>query len=389
MQARTTLFLALSGRHDTWPLLAAWLDQQTYPKSRLSLVLLDSARDDWFSAKVQDWIDQCDYQDVRHIRRPFGPPGLADLPRRRNRPLQRRIRRTVAAIYNWAVDLTETDYLWFVEDDVIPPLAAGRHLHETLTRSDATLSASGAYPAKYHPGYEAAVWTDNGARPLRRPGRTVQRIGANGFGCVLFRRDHLKQTRLHNGPPAGRFDRNLYRWAQDRNLAAWLDWRVQCAHLTAGRPIPFLIVAPNRYEQAARRLAEGLSRHFAVDLETTPLPWPLTPNSTSRRRWTQRTAHLTPGQVILGKDEDLANDSLWEAALEDVPSMRIVWLGETQAGEVSLRPPRKLRERLRPRSLIRVLPERAQEATEAVFRRLCIALDLPVESIGEPQETIT
>jgi hypothetical protein len=216
-----TLFVPLSGRAALWPDLAAYLARQSWPHGNVRLILFDSSADDSFAAHVREWVARCDYADVRHIRAGVSRAGLADDDRFR-RQIQAEVRVAMARIYNRLARDAATDYVWVLEDDILPPDDACERLLRGFDRQ--TASVSGTYPSR-HDGLPCA-WDWN-LHHFSRPGIGVQPVYGNGFGCVVLRGGILRAAVFQ---ATGDYDRVFYRQVHDAGLNAKVDWRVVCDH---------------------------------------------------------------------------------------------------------------------------------------------------------------
>lgn len=226
-----TLFIPLAGRESLWRELRKFLDRQTWPHDRLRLILCDTSQDERFGRLVRDWISRCDYPDVRHLRFTPGTKGLADLPRDQQIIT---VNEAMCRIYNQLRQNLTTDYVWVLEDDIIPP----DDLLARLLRSfdEHTASVCAPYRSRFDGWY--LVWSrerlgDNGVHQLTKPlpdSPQVQQIRGSGFGCVVLRSEGLRDHIFHL--PAGerwydvRFFRELPgRWKRK------VDWSCECQHL--------------------------------------------------------------------------------------------------------------------------------------------------------------
>lgn len=129
-------------------------------------------------------------------------------------------------IYNRIARDATTEYVWIVEDDVIPPFDAAERL---LRGMDADVaSVSGAYRSRFRTGYVA--W-DNDGNVIAQAGTGVAAVGGNGFGCVILRKSVLQQTVLQHVQPTADYDPNFYRWLAGTRWKARVDWNTECEHL--------------------------------------------------------------------------------------------------------------------------------------------------------------
>lgn len=217
-----TLFIPLSGRHTLWPKLKNFLDRQTWPHGQVQLVILDTSNDSTFEQMVRTWIANCDYADVRYVKRGFGEAGLADFPRS---DAVSAVRRTMARIYNFLARSVLTNYVWVLEDDLLPVDDVCEQLMRQFDSTTGTVSAP--YQSRYHDGMVA--W-DHFGRNLPRASSGIQNIGGNGFGCVVIRGELLKARVFTASPPYPDFDHEFYAHLRITPWKAKLHWGVEAEH---------------------------------------------------------------------------------------------------------------------------------------------------------------
>lgn len=218
------LFVALAGRTRLWPALAEFLERQTWPHEQLRLVLMDTSQDSDFSSLVRCWLATCDYPDVRYIREAVGEAGLAERPRL---AAAREVTLAMARIYNRMAREVTTDYVWVLEDDILPP----DDVCERLLRGfdDQTASVSAAYRSRFANGYVA--WEHTQQKFLTR-GDGLQEVGGNGFGCVILRGHVLRDTVFTATLDYPAYDNAFYHRLHGTGLKARIDWSVECEHRT-------------------------------------------------------------------------------------------------------------------------------------------------------------
>ena len=231
-----TLFVPLSGRALLWPRFREFLESQTWPHRQTRLFLLDTSQNEVFGAQVRRWLAESDYQDVRYLTESVGPPGLADLPR--EGPTIDLVRMAAARIYNRLAREVCGDFVWIVEDDVIPPIDAAQKLLQGF--DEWTVSVAAPYRSRLHEGYIA--WGEHAApvrnRNIRTPGVGVQVIAGNGFGCVMLRSSVLKEAVFTcRQPPHFDFDPAFYERLQGPGRKVKMNWDCPCEHLS-GAPEP-------------------------------------------------------------------------------------------------------------------------------------------------------
>lgn len=227
---KLTLFIPLSGRTEIWPTLRDFLDRQTFDRDRLSLFLCDTSNDPDFHHIIRNWTASCSYNDVRLMRLNLNTPRrLADANRRLSE-VREAVQIAVAKIYRMMLRETTDEFLWIIEDDVIPPLDAGQKLLSQLDRH--VMSVSGCYRSPYADRFTA--WIEYGNHIHQLP-PSPQIIGGNGFGCVIIRRQALLEHGIQHATPTGDYDINLYANAAASHWQAVLHPDVICDHLYAAR----------------------------------------------------------------------------------------------------------------------------------------------------------
>jgi hypothetical protein len=224
-----TFCLSLSGRSWAWPLMRAFLKRQTFPHSQVNLVILDTSQDEIFSQAVREWISSCDYRGVTHLCEAVGRKGLAD----ENRAAAARpVSDACAAIYNRFARLVRTPLVFFIEDDVIPPDDVVERLSRSLDIR--VVSVAGAYLHRQRPTPVAWGWSVERQPYDLAAGSGVQRVGGNGFGCLLLRGEYLRHTVFRSGPPYFNYDHHFYATAVlDEEREALIDWDCRCRHYSS------------------------------------------------------------------------------------------------------------------------------------------------------------
>ena len=216
---RVTLFLPLSGRASLWPELAEFLDRQTWPRERTSLVLMETSQDDDFAAMVRDWVSHCDYPDVRVLRESVGRAGVADEPRREATP---DVQAAMTRIYRRLQVILQTEFVWVLEDDILPPDNVGGRLMSLLEAGHD--SAAAPYRSRF--GDRFVAW-DRDGRNHTAGGHGIESVGGNGFGCTLLRSEALLNATFLEGEDC---DRGFYAQLQRMGGSAAADWSCECEH---------------------------------------------------------------------------------------------------------------------------------------------------------------
>jgi glycosyltransferase involved in cell wall biosynthesis len=189
-----TLVIALSGRQWAWPPMKEWLMNQSWPISQLRVMILDNSHTgiSLLDLGLADWpgsiqIERCD----------IGRLGLAEENRVHSTDIQMEVNSIVAQLYNIAVSISRNEYMFFLEDDVIP---MGKNTIRDLMglMSADIVSVSGVYPTRYDSS-KACAWSsfNNGEWDfLPVDGVGTREICGSGFGCLIARRSLLKKNPL-------------------------------------------------------------------------------------------------------------------------------------------------------------------------------------------------
>ena len=224
---KVMLFIPLSGRLAHWPLTAGFLDRQTWPHSQIALVLMDTSQNDDFSQAVKDWIEHCDYRDVRFMKFEAGFSGLAD-ENRRLPDIRDQVRIAVARIYNRMLRMVDTEYVWTLEDDIIPPDDVCQQLLSCFDPK--TASVASPYLSRFHEGF--VVWNHSGAS-YEKLGYQEEVVGGNGFGCTILRGASIRNevfTAMHGTPD---FDIAFYARLKTTGFQAKVNWSCLSQHIGA------------------------------------------------------------------------------------------------------------------------------------------------------------
>ena len=223
-EEKITLFIPLSGRTKYWVRMKNFLEKQSWPHDKILLFFLDTSQNSAFSMKIKHWLLKSDYSDFRYIKQKVGDQGLADLPRLESANM---VRLAMARIYNRMAREITTNYLWILEDDIIPELDVCERLLRAFDKNTASVSAP--YISRFHNGY--VVWDKRGKMYSTKRGR-IQSVGGNGFGCVILR-SHLISGSVftaQSDPPD--FDIAFYDRLKSTNYTAKVHWDIECEHLS-------------------------------------------------------------------------------------------------------------------------------------------------------------
>jgi hypothetical protein len=123
-----------------------------------------------------------------------------------------------------------TDYVWILEDDILPPDDACERLLRGFDRD--TVSVSAAYPSRFENGYVA--WSHD-QRRYQEPASGLQVVGGNGFGCAVLRGQIVRDTVFTASIDYPAYDNAFYHRLHGAGLKAKVNWSVACKHLLGER----------------------------------------------------------------------------------------------------------------------------------------------------------
>jgi hypothetical protein len=226
-----TLMIPISGRPHAMDAMFRFLDRQTRDRSTITLILADGSGSEAAEGIIRTWLANCDYPDARYLKLDVGQrPGLADEDRRTNGQSRADVRLVMARIYTRLRAEVATDYVWILEDDIIPPDDCCDRL---LRSMDPGVAAVGApYRSRYHDGYVARRANDV---PIDRPGIGVEQIETTGFGCVVMRPAFLRSGPITHVGKYADYDLNFFDWLKTQNQKLLVDWSCEAEHLGAVR----------------------------------------------------------------------------------------------------------------------------------------------------------
>jgi len=224
-----TILIPLSGRLEIFrDDLAPFLDRQKWPKSQVSLLLIDTSVDDEFNEEVREWALRSDYEDVRVMRlKVASETGLADVDRRAD-GVERAVQDALSVIYNRAARAVDSPYLWIIEDDIIPPDNAAEEMLKQFSPDVASVSLP--YESRFDP--DVVAWYDDGTRAKPPQVPQVEEIHGSGFGCLMIR-SALFKNHIFQVPPGELWYDPVFFKMLDRKWKRFLDWRNPADHLGA------------------------------------------------------------------------------------------------------------------------------------------------------------
>lgn len=237
-----TLAIPWSGREHLMDEVLGAVAGQSYPADRLHVLFYDNSGSAAVGGRLRRWLLEQDgyaghsyHRDPRPAVAGLSASDLADAPldergqgrRRHGRSLNHR----VGALWNRIGQLVETDLVWCLEDDVIPPPDALDRLLDRMGPMVDGVTAS--YRSRVVPGCRVAWrYTDleTGDLVHLEAGTGVEAIGGAGLGCALVRREVFRAGPARSGGEAVGYDCNLWLDVARRGGTLLMDWDLRCEH---------------------------------------------------------------------------------------------------------------------------------------------------------------
>ncbi len=230
-----TIIVAFSGRWEMWENLRGWIVNQEWPAGQTRLLILNSTHS---ALSVADFgLEDLKLSGIQIERMDAGRPKLADEDRRPSEYVRADVEAAVSGLYNRASQLAFGEYLFFLEDDVIPHRPdAIRQLLQTMGPNVAAVS--GVYQHRYQENAVAFHLPFTGQMfPMGGP--DLEQVGGTGFGCLIARKSLLLKHALSGDDViqphydvdfAAKMRRDGWEW--------WLDRTVKCDHLVKVDELP-------------------------------------------------------------------------------------------------------------------------------------------------------
>ena len=208
--ARFTLLTVLSGRHWNLSRYLKWLARMDCVPSQVELMLLDNSGDKEFGEQLRVYLALQDrfssYQYLKIDRKCDPSSVLSNADYAEGGVKERLVRDAaihthVAALYAEAFSRIKGDYVWVVEDDVIPDDDALIHLIEALAWKRRAGCVGARVVSRLHEGKLIAG-------PHVDDSVSVQEVEFTSAGCTLYRTRALKHVR----PRYERTDKETLFW---------------------------------------------------------------------------------------------------------------------------------------------------------------------------------
>ena len=224
-----TIVIAFSGRLEAWSQLLIWLKSQTWPINLVRLLIVNSTHKPLTASMLglEHWEG-----DLQIERIDAGYPELADKERRNQKEIGEMVGVSVASIYNRVITILGTEYVVFIEDDVIPK--SDNMIEQMfMTMGPWVAGISGVYRQRYQSNkccaFDVPYMGDHSFKLLHGVG--IERVGGSGFGCLMTRRSVLRKFPLAGDGPdrffdtalgaeVSRLDNGSWRWILNRNIQA-------------------------------------------------------------------------------------------------------------------------------------------------------------------------
>lgn len=240
-----TIAIPFCGRWRTFRQMVDVLTRQTFPHGLTRLFVLDNSGDPSFGRSLKNWLYSCDYKAVTyfpvHAR---AVPNLsnaatADLPiDDGKRPYAEQVTHRAAGNWNRIAQEVNTDLVWCLEDDVIPPDNCLERLLRGFSPNVDAVSA--IYPSRG--SGRPTVRDFSSLSPLTTTDHHliggIEKAGHVSMGCVLVRRQTLRSVpmRSRGEKPDGSPWYDLSFWADvaRQGGVVKVDADVMCQHLVEG-----------------------------------------------------------------------------------------------------------------------------------------------------------
>jgi GT2 family glycosyltransferase/glycosyltransferase involved in cell wall biosynthesis len=218
-----TMFVPLSGRKEYWPRMIEFIEKQN-----ISELMIVNSGDDDFKSMVKEDLTRLKMPAISHIELPC-TNNIADVDRRNNFEVEKIVCSLMPKIYNNLRRIT-TNYVFVVEDDVLPPIDA---LARLLDSMDADVAAvSGDVQSRFWPGQSLAhKYVDGVLTPLEyQSGNDTQDVDGSGFGCLLLRRSAILESAPFNDGGSRYYDVEFSKQVKFNGWRWLIDWSVNCVH---------------------------------------------------------------------------------------------------------------------------------------------------------------
>jgi glycosyltransferase involved in cell wall biosynthesis len=217
---RVTLVIPVC-RERYWDRLTAWVERQS---EITDIVVIDSSDSIEFRSRIKTWLAGLPTRTFRYIDRPASN-GLPDRDRV-GTPHYYDVQAAMPRIYRHLREVA-TEYIFIVEDDVLPPERAVTNLLASMDHNVA--GVAGVVPSAYQKGY--AISGETFGTTLKLSERDdVQTISFSGFGCLLLRRSAMLQATPFHHAGTGNYDIEFCRSINEKGWVWSLDWSVRCSH---------------------------------------------------------------------------------------------------------------------------------------------------------------
>jgi len=239
-----TIAIPFCGRNRTVGQMVDFLDRQTFPHGLARLFFLDNSCDQRFGRRLRQWLSTCDYNSYTYY--PVNQQAVTGQSNQQTadavltngkRPHATEIMHRAAGNWNRIAREVNTDLVWCLEDDVIPPDNCLDRLLRAFGKDVDAVSAT--YPTRGNP---TCAKDFTSLSPLKVAHKYllggVERVGQVSFGCVLVRRQTLQSVPMRSlgEQPDGHqwYDWNFWADVARQGGVVKIDGDVVCRHLIDG-----------------------------------------------------------------------------------------------------------------------------------------------------------
>lgn len=204
-----------------WTRLYTWLQHNTIDFD--TLCIIDSTTHS--SNIIKNDIAQLG-KNITYIRREPNN-NLADIDRQSNKLAYLDVQETMLKIYS-PLRTLHGEYLFIIEDDVLPPNGAITTLLREI--SDKVAGVSGIVRSRFCVNKRVIAglsFTDEGEILTPPIGRKTMPVSYTGFGCLLLRKSAILDVKPF---VVGNFDMEFCKDLQKKNWKWLLHWGVDCIH---------------------------------------------------------------------------------------------------------------------------------------------------------------
>jgi hypothetical protein len=214
-------YFHVGGRLECWAKFSTFLTHQTYNHNDIKLIVINTTPEHQIYKK---WLNQCDYE-YAYIETPL---------KSRNR--EERLQEMNANQDDILKNHVSAEYLWTLDDDVIPPKDVVKHLLPHFSGNVMAVSACYRLAPRIGRSHLYCAWPHNpkqSQKPLYyRKNTGVKTIGGCGWGCCLLKLQNCSLFCPLKALPKTNGDVALFYRIKNLGGIAKINWDIECEHLT-------------------------------------------------------------------------------------------------------------------------------------------------------------